>query len=105
MPPKKNYNQMYKEEKDVRPKDEMETSVYEKVEKTAEEPVKEVPKPKKPKKKFGVVVGGNLNVREIPNGKIIGNLPSGETIEILEEEDGWYKIDNGYVMAKFVEVR
>lgn len=105
MPPRKNYNQMYKEEKDVRSKDDMESSVYDKVEKTEEEPIKETPKPKKVKRKFGVVIGGNLNVREAPNGKILTSLPNGETIEIISEEDGWYKIDKGYVMAKFVEVR
>lgn len=102
MTPKKNYNQMYKEENDTRDKEEMkESKLYEEEEK----PVEEKKPARKPRKKEGVVVGGTLNIRNNPNGDIVGRLPSGEVIEILEEKDGWYKIDKGFVMTKFVEVK
>lgn len=101
MPPRKNYNQMYKEENDTRDKEEMREV---KLQEEEEKPVEKKPA-RKPKKKEGVVVGGTLNIRSNPDGDIIGSLPNGEVVEILEEVDGWYKIDKGYVMAKFVEVR
>lgn len=102
MSPRKNYNQMYKEEADTRDKEEMKETKLQEVE---EKPVEEKKPIKKAKKKEGVVVGGTLNVRNAPGGSIIGSLQSGDVIEILEEQDGWYKIDKGFVMAKFVEVK
>ena len=115
MSPRKNYNQMYKEENDTRSKKELKESVYEKVEEPVkeekildevkEDDVMEKVKKVRKKKKEGVVVNGTLNVRSAPNGDIVGSIPSGEVIEILDEQDGWYKIDRGFVMSKFVEVK
>lgn len=106
MSPRRNYNQMYKEESDTRNKEEMkESKLYETETEAEEKPVVEKKPVKKAKKKEGVVVGGTLNVRNAPGGSIIGSLQSGDVIEILEEQDEWYKIDKGFVMAKFVEVK
>lgn len=102
--PRRNYNQMYKEENDVRDKNEMkEGKLYE--ESVEAEPVEEKKPVKKPKNKKGTVVGGNLNIRNNPGGDVIGNLSNGEEIEILEDMGEWYKISNGFVMSKFVEVK
>lgn len=116
MSPRKNYSQMYKEENDTRDKKDFENGVLDKVEEDKKEErvlddVKEenvmekVKKVKKEKKKEGVVVGGTLNVRANPNGTIVGVLQDGDVIEILAEEGEWYKIENGFVMAKFIEVK
>lgn len=106
MSPRKNYNQMYKEEADTRNKEEMkETKLYEAEAVVEEKPVEEKKPVKKAKKKEGVVVGGTLNIRNTPGGSIIGSLQNGDVIEILEEQNEWYKIDKGFVMAKFVEVK
>lgn len=57
----------------------------------------------------GVVVtmGGSLRVRNAPNGETIGSVPKGATVIILDEEEGWYKIEFeegcGYVSAEYVE--
>ena len=51
-------------------------------------------------KKLGVAnVTNYLNVREEPSmsGKILGKLPMNAGCEILEEVDGWYKIESGNV--------
>ncbi len=60
----------------------------------------------------GVVTisSGRLNVRNSPspNGRIIGSLENGENINILENENGWYRINfngtDGYVNSRFVRV-
>ena len=57
----------------------------------------------------GVVVtmGGSLRVRNAPNGETVGSVPKGTEVIILEEQDGWYKIEFeegcGYVSADYVE--
>jgi len=112
MSPRKNYNQMYKEENDVRDEKELAAPVLEEpAEKKILDDVKEedvmekVEKVKKAKKKEGVVVGGTLNIRKNPNGDIIGSYLSGEVIQILEDNGEWLKTDKGYVMKKFIEVK
>ena len=59
----------------------------------------------KKKKRTGTVFGGALNIREgasVETG-IAGVLEDGAEVEILGEQDGWYKIEGGYVMAKWVK--
>ena len=51
---------------------------------------------------------GNLNVRKEPDesGKLLGKLPEHGAVEILDEVDGWYKIESGelkgYVKAEYI---
>ena len=69
------------------------------------EPVVEEAKEKKveeKKVKHGVVTA-LLNVRKEPGGEVVKVLNEGEIVNILDEKDGWYKIDDGYVMAKFIK--
>lgn len=49
------------------------------------------------------VVTALLNVRKEPGGEVVKVLNEGEIVNILDEKDGWYKIDDGYVMAKFIK--
>lgn len=46
-----------------------------------------------------------LNVREAPSkdAKIIRILESGEIVEILEYENEWVKIQDGYCMKEFLK--
>lgn len=61
---------------------------------------------KEEKRTFGVVFGGNLNVRKEAkkDAEIVKLLKNGEKIEILGEKGSFYKIDGGYCMKSFVEV-
>lgn len=45
------------------------------------------------------VESGNLNVRAVPStsGKLVGKMPKDAACEILEESDGWAKIQSGEV--------
>ena len=97
----KYYDQMYnsevvKEEKKVEP-----------VADTVREKVKEET-PKAKKSYSGTVIGGRrLNVRNAPNGEIIGSLADGEKIKIVDDTNkDWYKIDapEGFVKKEFVQV-
>ncbi len=51
---------------------------------------------------------GNLNVRKEPDesGKLLGKLPEHGAVEIIDEVDGWYKIESGelkgYVKAEYI---
>ena len=51
---------------------------------------------------------GNLNIRKEPSesGKLLGKLPEHGAVDILDEEDGWYKIKSGelkgYVKAEYI---
>lgn len=54
----------------------------------------------------GIVIGGkSLNVREVPNGTVIGSLIDGTRVKITDDSDPeWYKIEpKGYVMKKFIK--
>ena len=101
---RKNYNKMYEENSKVAPAEEPVVEPAEaelKVE--ASEEVKETPITKP---FMGVVTGGlNLNVRKSPNGEIIAVIPEGAQVRVLEDLDGWYKIESpkGFVMKKFIK--
>ena len=52
---------------------------------------------------------GNLNVRSGPsiNTDIVGKLQNGDTVEVLENENDWFKIRSdglsGYVSSRFIK--
>ncbi len=58
----------------------------------------------------GVVrtAGGKLNVREMPEGKVIAQIPNGSEVEILETDGEWMRVHfgeerSGYVFAAYIE--
>ena len=58
----------------------------------------------------GVVrtAGGKLNVREMPEGRIIAQIPNGSEVEILGEDGDWLRVHfgeerSGYVFAAYIE--
>lgn len=67
-----------------------------------EEAIGKVEETKEPKE-YTVVVN-MLNVREVPNGKVLKTVKSGDILKGTEDKDGWIKLDNGagYVMSEFV---
>lgn len=75
------------------------------VEEIIEEPVK-APKPRKKTKTGKVFNCELLNVREKASieSNIIRTIPSGTTVELLDEENGFYKIEDGYIMKSYVEI-
>lgn len=63
---------------------------------------------KKPVSKIGTVINCDLlNVRQEPSldAEILGTLPKDSTLKVKEAIDGWYKIDNGFVKAEFIEIQ
>lgn len=45
----------------------------------------------------------NLNVRDNPNGNIIGSLPRGTQVVVYEERDGWSRIgDSSWVSSEYL---
>ncbi|SUY33354.1 enterotoxin [Clostridium perfringens] len=62
---------------------------------------------------YGIVkVNSSLNVRETPNGEVIGSVYKDEKVQVLKEQNGWYYIDystskgkkRGYVSSKYIEL-
>lgn len=53
---------------------------------------------------LGVVTAATLNVRSGPGTTYdkVATLTSGTQVTILAEENGWYKIDSGYVSADYI---
>ena len=54
----------------------------------------------------GRVIYGALNIRTAPElaaGNITGVLKNASPVEVLEAKDGWYRIAEGWIMAKYVE--
>ena len=51
------------------------------------------------------IVKVKLNVREAPSkeSKIVKVLEPGEAVDILEVENEWVKIQDGYCMKEFLE--
>lgn len=60
--------------------------------------------------KTGIVntTGGSLRVRNVPDGEPIGSVAKGQAVNILEEQEAWYKIEYGdsygYVASAYIEV-
>lgn len=61
--------------------------------------------------KVGTVKGvSQLRVREKPEGNILYLISEKSIVKILEDLDGWYKVETapgrvGFVMKQFIEVR
>lgn len=62
---------------------------------------------------YGIVkVNSSLNVRETPNGEVIGSVYKDEKVQVLKEENGWYYIEystskgkkRGYVSSKYIKL-
>lgn len=62
---------------------------------------------------YGIVkVNSSLNVRETPNGDVIGSVYKDEKVQVLKEENGWYYIEystskgkkRGYVSSKYIKL-
>ena len=62
---------------------------------------------------YGIVkVNSSLNVRETPNGEVIGSVYKDEKVQVLKEQNGWYYIEystskgkkRGYVSSKYIEL-
>ena len=49
------------------------------------------------------VTASSLNIRSGPDTSYAkaGKLSAGRTVEVLEEVNGWYKIDGGYISAEY----
>lgn len=57
--------------------------------------------------KKGVVANCQLlNVRAAArkDASIVKTIPEGTEVEILDEKNGFYKIENGYVMKDFIKL-
>ena len=46
-----------------------------------------------------------LNIRKQPtiNSEVVGQMKKGDAIDVKDEENGWYQVKGGYVMAKYLE--
>lgn len=53
------------------------------------------PEPSAPASKYVNTQSKNLNVRNAPNGDVIGSLPKGTQVLVYEESDGWSRIGDG----------
>jgi len=60
--------------------------------------------PAQPAKRYGTVQALSLNVRSGPGSSYgkVSALSSGTKVEILEETNGWYRIEGGYVSAQYI---
>lgn len=83
-----------------------ETKIEERVESTVED-VKTTTKKKPVRTRKGAVVKCQLlNVREAASkdSKILRTIPEGFEVNILGEENDFYKINNGFVMKEFIKI-
>ncbi len=55
---------------------------------------------------FGRITASSLNVRSGPSTdhEKVGSLAAGRVVELLEESDGWYRVENGYISAEYVTI-
>ncbi|WDU84188.1 SH3 domain-containing protein [Caloramator sp. Dgby_cultured_2] len=56
--------------------------------------------------KKGQVLATTLNIREQPftSAKILGTYKKGGIIEIIDENEGWYKTNKGWVCKDYVKI-
>jgi len=57
----------------------------------------------------GRVTASSLNFRSAPDGEIVGSLPRGVQVTILDHDDGWYEVRTpggyvGFVSGKYVTI-
>lgn len=60
-----------------------------------------------PKVRQGIVTArSGLNIREQPStsAKVLGTYKANEKITILEEKNGWYRTDKGWVYGQYVKI-
>ena len=64
------------------------------------------PQPQPSKKNLGIVTASSLNIRQLPttSSKSVGYLSNGTIVEILSTENGWGRIDRGYISLKYVKM-
>lgn len=101
---RRSYDQMYKSYDEKREEIPVVKEDLEIVEEKNEE--KKESKVEKKTSIGGIVIGGkSLNIREVPNGTVIGSLIDGTRVKITDDSDPeWYKIEpKGYVMKKFIK--
>ena len=61
------------------------------------------PEPSAPASKYVNTQSKNLNVRNAPNGDVIGSLPKGTQVLVYEESDGWSRIgDSKWVSSSYL---
>ena len=76
-----------------------------------QEEVKTEVKPQVSIEMTGVVKGvSQLRVREKPEGNVLYLISEKSVVKIIEDQDGWYKVETapgrvGFVMKQFIEVR
>lgn len=59
---------------------------------------------KQPKKATVTTGVFGANLRDEPDGKILpAVLPDGTSVEVLEERDGWARIDGGWIRARYLK--
>lgn len=56
-----------------------------------------------PCQKWAVIDADNLNIRDKPNGKKLGQYPRRTMVCQREKQQEWIKTDHGWVSAKFVK--
>lgn len=110
---KKAFEDAYKEQtaiKDDKPVEEIPSGSGTKSEPTPEKEQKtSFTEPIETPERKGVVTGvQNLRVRNKPAGEILFLVTEGSIIKILDDEEGWYKVETapnriGYVMKQFVK--
>lgn len=56
---------------------------------------------------YGMITTDNLNIRSTPDSSnssnIVGKYHKDQQVTLLEEKDGWYRTDKGWIFAKYVE--
>lgn len=55
---------------------------------------------------YGKVTEGPLNVRSAPttDSSRIRQISSGAVVQILDDLDGWYEIEDGYICADYIQI-
>ncbi|WP_027327201.1 SH3 domain-containing protein [Helicobacter pametensis] len=72
--------------------------------KPAAMPSQTIPKPIAPKTTSYLVEASLLNVRKTPNAyaQIVKRLPHASQVQVLEIQDGWARLESGWVMLDFL---
>ena len=55
---------------------------------------------------YGKVTEGPLNVRSAPStdGDRVRQISAGSVLQIMDELDGWYEIEDGFVSADYIQI-
>lgn len=110
----KSVRETFKEEKGIEkfaPRPEVKEDDNEKIQNVQEKEPEVKEETSAPVEKVGTVKGvSQLRVREKPEGDILYLISEKSIVKILEEHDGWLKVETapgrqGFVMRQFIEVR